>query len=347
MLGLAAASFFGAIVLQGAFGGAGFVPVSDRSEVNLIVETPPGSTLEYTRAQGRGGGRGSSARTPRSTYTYASIGTPIPLQAPGVDQALVYVRLMPKAERELSQDALGAILRRELGRVAGANISVFTSGFGGAFKSIQLELRGPDSRVLAQYAERVKAVAQGVPGAVDVGLSTRGQKPELEVELNRGLAGQPGRHGRAGRAVAPARVRRARRGRLGGPDRRDARRDGPARARGARARGGSAPAAARAPRAERRQPAGRAAGAGGDRRARGSGRRRSRTSTASASSTSRRTSRAARSSEVVQDIQKRLEAEVKLPPGYTLRQGGESARPGRGVHARRARARHWRCCSCT
>ena len=31
-----------------------------------------------------------------------------------------------------------------------------------------------------------------VPGAVDVGLSTRGQKPELEVQLNRGLAGSLG-----------------------------------------------------------------------------------------------------------------------------------------------------------
>ena len=29
-----------------------------------------------------------------------------------------------------------------------------------------------------------------MPGAVDIGLSTRGQKPELEVELNRPLAGQ-------------------------------------------------------------------------------------------------------------------------------------------------------------
>jgi HAE1 family hydrophobic/amphiphilic exporter-1 len=76
--------------------------------------------------------------------------------------------------------------------VAGAEISVFTSGFGGAFKSIQLELRGPDSRLLGQLAERVKAIAQAVPGAVDIGLSTRGQKPELEVRVDRGLAGSLG-----------------------------------------------------------------------------------------------------------------------------------------------------------
>ncbi len=31
-----------------------------------------------------------------------------------------------------------------------------------------------------------------VPGAVDIGLSTKGQKPELEIELNRGVAGSLG-----------------------------------------------------------------------------------------------------------------------------------------------------------
>ena len=31
-----------------------------------------------------------------------------------------------------------------------------------------------------------------MPGAVDIGLSTKGQKPELEIELNRGVAGSLG-----------------------------------------------------------------------------------------------------------------------------------------------------------
>jgi HAE1 family hydrophobic/amphiphilic exporter-1 len=191
MLGIASLSFVGAIALQATVGGAGFVPVSDRSEVNLIVQTPPGSSLEYTRRKVEEATAVVRAH-PEVAYAYASIGTPIPLQTPGVDQALVYIRLVPKSRRALSQDELGTVLRRELRAVAGAEISVFTSGFGGAFKSIQLELRGPDSRTLTRYAERVKALAQSVPGAVDIGLSTRGQKPELEVRVDRGLAGNLG-----------------------------------------------------------------------------------------------------------------------------------------------------------
>jgi HAE1 family hydrophobic/amphiphilic exporter-1 len=55
-----------------------------------------------------------------------------------------------------------------------------------------MQLKGSDARTLTTLAERAAAEVRQVPGAVDVGLSTRGQKPELEVQLNRGLAGSLG-----------------------------------------------------------------------------------------------------------------------------------------------------------
>jgi HAE1 family hydrophobic/amphiphilic exporter-1 len=181
----------GAIVLQATIGGAGFIPVSDRSEISLIVETPPSSNLEYTRIKSE-----EVARIVRQhhevKYTYTAVGTPIPLRAPGVDQSLIYVRLIPKHERSLRQDELGGIFRSELTRVAGANVSVFTSGFGGAMKQIQIEMRGTDPTVLTRLATKAAGLVRQVPGAVDVGLSTRGERQELMVELNRGLAGSLG-----------------------------------------------------------------------------------------------------------------------------------------------------------
>ncbi|MBZ4420327.1 efflux RND transporter permease subunit [Myxococcus sp. RHSTA-1-4] len=191
MVLVAVGSLVGALGLQATVGGAGFVPVSDRAEVEVLVETPPGSSLDYTRRKVEEVVRITRAH-PEVAYTYSTIGVPLPLSAPGVDQALVYVRLTPKGDRDVSQDALGRIFRDELRVIGGAKVSVFTSGFGGAFKQIQLELRGPDQRMLTQLAEQVRKEMEAVPGAVDVGLSTRGQKPELEVELNRGLAGQLG-----------------------------------------------------------------------------------------------------------------------------------------------------------
>ncbi len=184
-------AFVGAIALQVAFGGAGFVPESDRSEITLIVETPPGSSLHYTRLKTEEVAQ-VARNHPEVAYTYTTIGTPLPLRAPGVDQAQVYVRLVPKADRSISQAELGQLMRGELNQVGGTTVSVFTSGFGGAFKQIQLQMSGDDIARLTELAERAKEIVRQVPGAVDVGLSTRGQKPELTVSLHRGLAGQLG-----------------------------------------------------------------------------------------------------------------------------------------------------------
>jgi HAE1 family hydrophobic/amphiphilic exporter-1 len=322
MIAVAALSFFGAIWLQVALGGAGFVPVSDRSEVNLIVQTPPGSSLEYTRRKVEEA-TALVRSHPEVAYTYASIGTPIPLQTPGVDQALVYVRLVPKDRRARSQDELGLLLRRELGRVAGAEISVFTSGFGGAFKSIQLELRGPDSRVLTRLAERVKAIAQGVPGAVDVGLSTRGQKPELEVRVERGVAGNLG--------VTVGQVAQSLRIAFAGLDSGDWV-DPSGETRDVMVR--LAPEARRRVTDLRQLPL-VVNGAGGRPHTVPLGQVATVEEALGPAQISHldrerfiavQGNVAGRSlSEVMQDLQARIDAQVKLPPGYSIRQGGESA----------------------
>jgi hydrophobic/amphiphilic exporter-1 (mainly G- bacteria), HAE1 family len=188
---LAIGSFVGAILLQATVGGAGFIPVSDRSEAFMTVEAPPGSNLEYTEIKTEEAARIARAH-PEVAYTYTTIGVPLPLKTPSVDQALVYVRLKPKRDRSISQDEFGRLLRKEVSAVGGANIAVYTSGFGGAMKSLQIQIEGPDAAVLARLGEQAVHQAAQVPGAVDVGLSTRGQKPELEVQLNRGLAGTIG-----------------------------------------------------------------------------------------------------------------------------------------------------------
>jgi HAE1 family hydrophobic/amphiphilic exporter-1 len=190
MVSIAVASFVGALAIQGLFGGVGFVPISDRSELNVGVETPAGSNLAYTRSKAE-----EIARVIRAhdevAYTYVTVGGGFGGLFGGgsVDAGNVYVRLVPKGERDASQEELARRLRGELERVAGADAWVFSSGFGGNLKEFQLDVRGPDARGLTALAERVAAEVRRVPGAVDVGLSTRGQKPELNVGIDRGVAG--------------------------------------------------------------------------------------------------------------------------------------------------------------
>ena len=89
--------------------------------------------------------------------------------------------------------------------IGGATVSVFTSDFAGEDKQISLELRGQNRDALQKVADQYLAVLKRTPGAVDVALSTKGQKPELTVQVDRGLAGALGLSvGQVARAIRPA-----------------------------------------------------------------------------------------------------------------------------------------------
>ncbi|HNF64922.1 MAG TPA: efflux RND transporter permease subunit [Plasticicumulans sp.] len=191
MTALALGSFFGALWLQAQFGGAAFVPPSDRSELRIVIDTPPGSSLEHTRVLAERVA-GLARALPEVRYTYTRAGSAGDFTVGGVDTATVYVRLKPKSGRSRTQEQIGNALRAQAQQLAGAEVAVFSGGFGGAYKPIQLRLIGPDARELAETAQRLLAAAREVPGIVDANLSTRGRKPEYELTVDRGLAGALG-----------------------------------------------------------------------------------------------------------------------------------------------------------
>ncbi|PYP79937.1 MAG: AcrB/AcrD/AcrF family protein [Gemmatimonadetes bacterium] len=203
MIALALGSFVAAIGLQVTIGGFGFAPDSDRSELTVTVEAPPGSSLEYTRVVTEQVARQVRAH-PEVQYTYATVGSAS--GSGGVDVGSVYLRLKPRHERDVSQQALGKELRRELKRIGGATAYLLEAGGpGGGRKPLQLELKGPDATTLGLLADSLAKIVRGTRGAVDVGLSSKGTKPELRVTINRGLAGTIGVSvGQIAQALRPA-----------------------------------------------------------------------------------------------------------------------------------------------
>ncbi len=190
MVGLAVVTFVAALAMPAAgIVGGGFFPIDDRSELNMAVETPPGANLDYMRLKVN-----EALTTVRSTadseieYTFASVGD----GSGAVDKANLYLRLSPKGERDRSAEQVGDAVREQVKRIGGADISVYTNDFAGSEKQIQLQLRGQDIAQIQPVAEQFLAAVRSVPNAVDVGLSTRGQKPELDVVVDRGLAGSLG-----------------------------------------------------------------------------------------------------------------------------------------------------------
>jgi HAE1 family hydrophobic/amphiphilic exporter-1 len=200
MVGLALATFVAALALP-AYGviGAGFTPVTDESEFTVAIETPPGSNMAYTRLKAQEVARIARTR-PEVVYTYTSVGG----QGEAVDEGSVFVKLKPKAERERSQQDVVTDIRSDLVQLAGVDTSV-SVGFNDGQKQIMLQLQGDDSAELSRLAEAIVAQVRQTPGAVDIGLSTKGQKPELDVQLDRALAGSLGvTVGQVAQALRPA-----------------------------------------------------------------------------------------------------------------------------------------------
>jgi hydrophobe/amphiphile efflux-1 (HAE1) family protein len=200
MMALALASFIGALALP-ATGviPAALVPIQDNSMFSIDLDVPPGSNLQYAKAKAQEVARIARKR-PEVAYTYISMGR----EGDVVDEGSVFVKLLPKAERSRIQSDIEADIRAEIGKISGLMTSI-SGGWNPGEKAIQIQIKGQRADELTRLAEEVAAQVRQVPGAVDVDLSTKGQKPELEVQVDRALAGSLGvTVGQVAQALRPA-----------------------------------------------------------------------------------------------------------------------------------------------
>ena len=193
MMVLATSTFAIGLALP-AFGivGGSFLPVHDVSEFTVVIEAAPGSSLAHTKLKAAEVARRVGAASDVA-YTYATIGdrTPGAPHSSPVDEATVYVRLKPKRERDRHQEEIEQWVRRQLRSIGGIT-SWISSDSVRTVKQIQIEVRGPDLSQLKRTAGTVADLLRQVPGVVDIGTSVKGQKPELEVQLDRAVAGALG-----------------------------------------------------------------------------------------------------------------------------------------------------------
>jgi HAE1 family hydrophobic/amphiphilic exporter-1 len=196
---IAVLTFFASLALPATgLVGSAFFPETDESEFQLNLEAPAGSSLAYTTDKAQVVAA-TARRHPEVLYTYTAIGG----TTGAVDAGNVYVRLKPKHDRDRSQADVLRDLRRELAAMSGVTAYV-PNGFGGE-KQIQLQLVGTDVAVLDKLANDVVARIKRIPGIVDIGLSSKGQRPEIEIVPDRDAQGLLGLHvGDVAQALRPA-----------------------------------------------------------------------------------------------------------------------------------------------
>jgi HAE1 family hydrophobic/amphiphilic exporter-1 len=184
---LAFGSFFGAIYLQGAHGGSGFLPETDDGGIVISVRAPSEASIEYTSIKAEQAAA-IARQLPEQLYTQTTVGT-----QGNITRAQIFVRLKKEFERDRNSREIAAEVRAKVQQLVGAEYTVSADlNGGGGGKALQIQFRGPDSRVLEGLVMDFMEKLKTVPGAVDVGLSSQDPKPELQIEFNRGLASSLG-----------------------------------------------------------------------------------------------------------------------------------------------------------
>ncbi len=168
--------------------GEEFFPSYDRGEFQLSFKTTPGSSLEQTEAISNEIGRRILDK-PGVSYIFTTIGAG---SSAAMNEGSVYVKLKPKKERPLADDALRARLRAELADYGSAIISVEDVADMGDSRPLQLSVQGPDMKELDRISAAVMQTIRRVPGAVDVDRSLDPDKPEIRVYIDRRLASDLG-----------------------------------------------------------------------------------------------------------------------------------------------------------
>jgi len=186
---IALATFVGSFALP-KYIGFEFVPQADLGEQVVSIETPVGSSLEYTEAKMRQVDA-ALREFPEVDYTYGTVNTGY---ANGKNQASLYLKLKPLKDRKRSPEQLAQPIRDRLASIPGILVSINIPGGpgGGVQKQLQLSLQGPDTNVLDTISQDVMKRAAGIRGLVDLDRNLKAAKPILSVRLRRDAASDLG-----------------------------------------------------------------------------------------------------------------------------------------------------------
>jgi len=179
VLWIAVLSFVLSLPIAGLVG-TEFVPEADQSFISLRLNTPVGSSLEYTDSKVRQVEDVLKA-IPEVALTMTTIGT-----EEGRNYARVNLKLVDREQRARSQKEIEKAIRAELQPIPGIALTI---GFGGA---VWVNLLGPDPATMTQLITEFAAKVAKVKGIADLEISEKAAAPALAIRLNNDAAADLG-----------------------------------------------------------------------------------------------------------------------------------------------------------
>ncbi len=180
VLWIAAAAFFGSFLLVPLIG-TEFMPKTDNGFISVRINTPLGSSLEYTNAKTR-----QVEQALKQFPGIVAIDTQV-----GTDDGKNYARInlpltdpdkTPRPSKKKLEDAI----RARLSRIAGIQVSL------GWNRPIFISILGPDPEVLKHIANDLMKKMAKIPGIADLENSDKGKNPTIAIRINNGLASDLG-----------------------------------------------------------------------------------------------------------------------------------------------------------
>ncbi len=187
---LAALIFAGSLVLWNSTGKE-FIPRHDQSRFMVRFETPVGSSIDYTdRKLARG--EEIVKTLPEVDGFFGAIGIG---ESASVHKGFIFIRLLPKSERERSQHEIMSYLRERFNQEPDMRAFVEPLVFGfGARRGPPLEfiIKGPSIDGLHRYSQRIADRFSRIDGIVDVDTDFEMGLPELKIDIDRRRASELG-----------------------------------------------------------------------------------------------------------------------------------------------------------
>ncbi|MDQ1349682.1 MAG: hypothetical protein QG573_3063, partial [Acidobacteriota bacterium] len=199
------------------------LPHDNKSELQVVVDMPEGTTLEHTAAVARELAL-ALRDLPEVTDIETYVGTSAPYNFNGLVRhyflrsgplvADLQVNLLPKHDRATASHPFAKSLRPLLAPIAarhGANVKVTEVPPGPpVLSTLVAEIYAPTAAERLDLAGQVKAIFEGTEGVVDVDWFVEGPGPRLDFEVDREKASRAG--------VSPEAIARTLRVALAGAD---------------------------------------------------------------------------------------------------------------------------------
>jgi multidrug efflux pump subunit AcrB len=181
------------------------LPYDNKSEIQVVIDMPEGSTLEATNAVARELA-GAVSSLPEVSDLQVYVGTSAPFNFNGLVRhyflrsgplvADIQVNLLPKRDRSTDSHTFAKQVRSLLAPLAaraGANVKITEVPPGPPVLSTMVaEIYGPELEQRVAIAKEVRAIFESTPGIVDTDWYVEDPAPRFELEVDREKAGRLG-----------------------------------------------------------------------------------------------------------------------------------------------------------